>query len=119
MSDILTESDLAGFTGSEHVFKHRMTQVLYTKGVQYVAEKGGAYWLLDKIVILSKWEKAIRRESFQVWTLKVGDKSKATLICDDGNGNEVYREVIEWTDFPLKEIKFYLTSNVLMLPREF
>ena len=44
----LQQADLRQFTGTETWFRHPLARkVLYTEGVQYVAEQGGAYWLLD------------------------------------------------------------------------
>jgi hypothetical protein len=41
---------LPHFTGTERWFRHAMNQrVTYTEGAQFVAEKAGAYWLLDEI----------------------------------------------------------------------
>jgi hypothetical protein len=49
----LSKSDLAQFTGSENWYRHGINRnVLYTDGVQHVAERGGAYWLLDEIAII-------------------------------------------------------------------
>ena len=42
-----------------------------------------------------------------------------TLECDDGNGRIVFSKDIEYTDFPLDEIVFYFTDNVLMLTSEY
>ena len=41
------------------------------------------------------------------------------LTCDDGNGRVVYAKRIDYTDFPLPEIKLYFSDSVLMLPREY
>jgi len=38
-----------------------------------------------------------------------------TLTCDDGNGNIVYRQERDFTDFPLPEIALYFTCIVPML----
>ncbi|MCK1641666.1 hypothetical protein IVA95_30015 [Bradyrhizobium sp. 157] len=49
----LTPADLAHFTGTAEWYRHGLNRrMLYTDGVQYLAEKGGAYWLLDKIACL-------------------------------------------------------------------
>ncbi|OSJ31570.1 hypothetical protein BSZ19_22050 [Bradyrhizobium japonicum] len=49
----LTHADLRQFTGSEQVFRHSlMRSMTYTEGVQYLAESGGAYWLIDKVACL-------------------------------------------------------------------
>jgi len=60
--------------------------VLYTDGVHYVAEHGGAHWLLDEIAIIQPYNKAVAAEEFQVWKLAVRPDRSATLTCDDGNG---------------------------------
>ncbi len=46
----LTESELAQFTGTEYWYRHAFKRsITYTDGVKYVAEKAGAYWLIDEI----------------------------------------------------------------------
>jgi len=40
-------------------------------------------------------------------------------IADDGNGNELLRQAIPYTDFPLDEITLYLTERTLLLPGEY
>ena len=39
--------------------------------------------------------------------------------CDDGDGNVVYEKPIPFTDFPLSEITFYFTDDVILLPSEY
>ena len=122
----LTEADLAQFTGTEHHYRHAlMRNVLYSDGAKYVANAGGAHWLLD-IIASVQLDAKVKREEFQVWKLTLDDDSEtrtgvssAVLICEDGNGNEVYRQVIDHTDFPLPEIRFYYTNNVIHLPSEY
>jgi len=46
----LTEADLAQFTGSEQLYRHSLVKrFCYTDGVKYIAERAGAYWLIDEI----------------------------------------------------------------------
>jgi hypothetical protein len=116
----LTESDLRQFTGTESWFRHGINRnVLFTDGVKYVADQGGAYWLLDAIAIAQRFEASVAAEEFQVWKLKVNENRTATLVCDDGNDNIVYTQRIAFTDFPLAEIKFYFTDNTILLPSEY
>jgi hypothetical protein len=116
----LTNSDLCQFTGTEYWYRHSLNRdVVYTEGVQYVADKGGAYWLIDAIAIAQRSEKTVSAEVFQVWTLKVREDRSASLVCDDGNDNIVYAQHIPFTDFPLDEIKLYFTDNTLLLPSEY
>ena len=115
----LTKSDLSQFTGSEHWYRHSIVRkVLYTDGVQYVAETGGAYWLIDEIAFGQANQK-IAAEKFQVWRLKVNSDQTATLSCSDGNGRIAFTKLIEYTDFPLDKIAFYFIDNVIMLLSEY
>jgi hypothetical protein len=49
--------------------------------------------------------------------------SRAVLTYEDGNGNTYAKQEIEYTDFPLEEIKVYAcwdgTHWMLMLPSEY
>lgn len=119
MNAQLTKDDLSQFIGSEVVYRHNlMRTVTYTEGVQYLAEKGRAHWLIDKIATL-QLEPKVRAEEFQAWKLVVTDKHRATLSCEDGNDHVVYQEKIDWTDFPLDEITLFYTDRVIMLPSEY
>ena len=83
----LIESELKQFTGSEHWYRHAINRaVLFTDGAKYVADAGGAYWLLDEIALIQPYEKSVSDEEFQVWTLSVKPDHTATLKCEDGNG---------------------------------
>lgn len=115
----LTKEDLRQFTGTEQWYRHGIARkVLYTEGVQHVAEYGGAYWLLDEIALAQSMH-IVKAESFQLWRLKVTPDHIATLACEDGNSKIVFSKPIQFTDFPLDEIAFYFTDNVLMLPSEY
>jgi hypothetical protein len=54
----------------------------------------------------------------KVWKLTVRDDHSATVVCDDGNDNIIYTQNVEYTDFPLDEIKLYFANNVVHLPSE-
>lgn len=115
----LQEADLRQFTGTEHWYRHPLARkVLYTDGVQHVAEQGGAYWLLDSLAFAQAIP-AVAAEAFQFWILTVKPDHAATLVCEDGNGKIVHTQEIPFTDFPLPIIKFYVTDNVILLPSEY
>jgi hypothetical protein len=116
----LTAEALHQFTGTDQWYRHGlMRNVLYTDGVLYLAETGGAHWLVDEIAT-TQLVRTVAAEPFQHWTLRVtaADRS-GVLTCDDGNGNTVYTKAIEWTDFPLDEVELYFTGGVIMLPSEY
>lgn len=115
-----TKADLRQFTGSEHWYRHGLVRsVLFTDGAKYVADKGGAYWLLDTIAFAQKGEPKVAAEEFQFWTLTVRPNQTGTLTCDDGNGNIVFTLELDYTDFPLDEVKLYFTDNTILLPSEY
>jgi hypothetical protein len=116
----LTEADLRQFTGTEQWHRHSFVRtVLYTDGVKYVAEKGGAYWLLDDIAFAQRTHKRVAAEAFQLWRLRVHPDRTATLTCEDGNGHAVFTKALTFTDFPLAEITLYCTNGVILLPSEY
>jgi hypothetical protein len=116
----LHPNDLRQFTGSEQWYRHALVRsILFTDGAKYLADHGGAYWLLDEIALANRYEQAVTAEGFQLWKLTVHPGQKATLACEDGNGREVFRKAIDYTDFPLEEVTLYFTDNVILLPSEY
>jgi hypothetical protein len=111
---------LAQFTGSQNFYRHWLVrEVLYTEGVQYVADAAGAHWLLDEIALAQRHIIPVKREDFQVWDLKVDAAKAGVLTCGDGNGREVDAKRIEFTDFPEPGIRFYYADWVIHLPSEY
>lgn len=124
----LTHEQLNQFSGTDTWYRHFTKCLTYTEGVKYMADVGGAHWLIDAIA--SHQPKARRNASlrdFQLWTLSVKD-GKAVLTCQEDAGvPPAITQQIEHTDFPLEEVKLYCErgsidgineSYVLMLPGE-
>jgi hypothetical protein len=119
MTDTLTKAALQQFTGTEHWYRHALVRnVLFTDGAKFVADAGGAYWLLDEIAFAQRLAK-VAGEEFQLWKLKVKPDQTAALTCGDGNGNTVFRKAISYTDFPLPEVTLYFTNGTILLPSEY
>jgi hypothetical protein len=113
----LTKADLEQFNGTEHYYRHSINRrVLFTDGVKYLADKAGAYWLLDEIALIQPYEKRVAVEEFQVWTLTVHAHNSARLTCEDGN--VLFSKDIEFTDFPLDEVRLWFCNDVIYLPSE-
>lgn len=113
------QSDIAQFTGTNNYYLHPTKKLKYTDGVKFIAEKYGAYWLIDAIASY-QGSKALNVEDlkrFQLWELKV-DSGTATLKCKPDSGQPpVIRQWIEFTDFP-ESITLYVEGDVLLLPLE-
>jgi hypothetical protein len=113
--------NLHQFTGTENYYRH-LLGIVYTDGVQYLAQEAGAYWLIDAIaswqidpVILKDW----MLQEIQFWKLQVNSDNSAVLSCERDTDDVVLTQDIPFTDFPLESIKLYLNHKVLMLPSEY
>lgn len=117
--NMITTDTLAQFSGTECYYKHWLGLKL-TDGAHYLSENG-AGWLIDAIASYQTktWlaSEPMLRE-IQFWKLTVHADSSATLICERDTNDIAITQEIEYTDFPLPEIKLYLSNNVLMLPSE-
>ena len=118
-SQKLFEAALRQFTGSEQWYRHSLNRdVLYSDGAKYVADEGGAYWLLDSIAIAQVCDKRVAAEEFQVWKLAVKTNGTATLTCEDGNYNTVFTHRLDFTDFPAPQVTLWFSNGVIYLPSE-
>lgn len=116
---VLSAQDLAQFTGSGTFYRHALSGgCVYTEGVQYLAEAGAAYWLLDAILCPQPHHPALRSAEFQVWTLSVREDRSASLICTDGDDERLYVHPVPWTDFPLSSVALWFANRTLYLPSE-
>lgn len=113
----LKQEDLRQFTGTAQYWKSGLPwhPFLYTDGVQYLAERGQAYWLLD---LIGSWqaEPAIKNDpilgEMQFWTLTVNEDKSAIAICERDSGDVAAKQVLEYTDFPLPTVRLYLAHMV-------
>lgn len=118
-SSALKPQDLAQYTGSGTFYRHASSGgCVYTEGVQYLAEAGSAYWLLDAILCPQPHLGVLRDTEFQVWTLTVSADRSATLVCTDGDDHRLYVHPVPWTDFPLDTVTLWFANRTLYLPSE-
>lgn len=115
----ITEADLHQFTGTENYYRHGLfRKILYTDGVQYLAEEAAAYWLIDAIAAAQHGESCVKAEEFQVWKLAVDSNHRGRLTCEDGNYKVVYTQELNFTTFPLATVELFFEDNVLYLSSE-
>lgn len=116
--------ELRGFIGTQQYFLHWARKMKFTEGVKFMAERAGAYWLLD---IAASYH---RTEPFQIWEIDVFKKPRrergkkiimaVITMREDSNQPVLVRQEIPYTDFPGPgKFKMYLIDNVLMLPGEY
>lgn len=114
-------SNLAQFTGtgSYHRYSMLFRNVVLTDGVKYLAKSAECFWLMD---IIASVQKKLRNEPFQSWKVTVKDRM-AVVSCTDGNDKKLYTQRVDYTDFPLDELKLFCQSDgemvVIMLTNEY
>ncbi len=112
------KNGLEQFTGTEQYYKYT-TGLLLTDGVKYLADACDCYWLLD-IIVSYQFNRKIACEPFQTYKLTVNQKrNSAKVTIEDGNENVLKTQIIEYTDFPLDEIKLWCIDKVILLPSEY
>lgn len=102
---VLTQADLNHFTGSTEFYKHWLGGQ-YTEGVLYMADTGGAHWLIDAVYSY-QCQKEVKAEEFQLWELKVVNQTAILTMKRDTNEPEIVQQEIPYTDFPLDYIRLY------------
>ena len=119
-------SELSHFTGTEKYHHHGIPgcgSIQLTDGCAYLREKANCYWLFDILVsILGE----IKDEEFWSIKLKKNKLGGADFTVDDGNGKILYKQRIEYTDFPLESVAMFGSDQrfcggpvVIMLTSEY
>lgn len=129
-ADLLNE--IQYFTGDVERWRHPLCRkLIYTPGVKHLAERAGAYWLIDAVASWlpsRQFHSAAQHDSrigdIHFWKLEVrGDHSAVLTAAADSGERSFIRQEIEYTDFPLSEIDLYCAFDgkhwTLMLPREY
>ena len=123
----ITSADLAQFTGDVERFRSINRHVIYTPGVKYLADKAGAYWLIDAIASYFMGGHMAypdrRLETLQFWRLDVNEDRSAVLTARADSGVVPYiTQLIEYTDFPLESVEVWAGFDgkywTLYLPSE-
>ncbi len=120
-----TTLDLSQFYVTENYYYTNpifAKNMVHTDGVQYFAINAGngAQWFLD--IVATEYFPMLKKEPFISITLIVGsnqDDHNAMIVVEDGNCDLLAKKIIEYTDCPVGEYKFFLTDNVLMLTSEY
>ena len=112
--------NLNQFTGTEnyHRFSPLFRNTVLTDGALYLAEKAGAFWLMDMIASYLPGYKDVFASAKLI---RSGEGGRFTL--DDGNGSIFCTQDIEYSDFCLDEIMLFVAKQeglwVIMLPSEY
>ena len=112
-------SQLGQFTGTGQYYRISRRHLL-TDGTRYLAEQAACFWLMDAVA--SHLSEIGAAEWFVVIKTTVKQTS-AVMVYEDGNGTELARQEIAYTDLPLAHIDLYACWDtehwVIMLPSEY
>lgn len=123
-------SDLNQFTGDMIRYTHPLNRrVIYTPGVRYLAQRAGAYWLIDAIASYfgsPPWNEAIKKDErlqdLQFWQLSVNESTAVLTAFADQGEPPFITQHIPYTDFPLEKIDIWAGFDgshwTLYLPSE-
>ena len=110
---------LGQFMGTGRYYRISRRHLL-TDGTRYLAEQTDCFWLIDAIA--SHLSEIGTAEWFVVIKPTV-KRTSAVMVYEDGNGKELARQEIPYTDLPLTHIDLYACWDsehwVIMLPSEY
>ena len=105
-----TLPDLSGFIGSGEFYRHWTGRLIYTEGIDYLAEQAGAHWLIDLVASHLVYPR-VQQEPFQLWALKLDGKGGCVVTMRRDTGERpIVRQVVEYTDFPA-DVEWYACDN--------
>jgi hypothetical protein len=101
--------ELSQFTGT--VAYHRLSnKLVLTDGALHLAENAECFWLTD-IVDSVLFGEINSHETFLVVKWKRNEKGGGVVEIEDGNYNLLYRQEIEFSDFPFGEYEFFVQQT--------
>ncbi|QDV73811.1 DUF6876 family protein [Botrimarina mediterranea] len=124
--------ELGQFTGDLERYRHPINRrVIYTPGVKHLAERAGAYWLIDSIaswIGSHPFNVAVREDervqSLHFWKLSVDLDERSALLAAVADSGEppFITQRIPFTDFPLASVDVWAGFDgqhwTLYLPSE-
>ena len=110
---------LGHFVGTERYYRISRRHLL-TDGTKYLAEQAACFWMMDAVA--SHLMEIGTAEWFVVVKTTV-KHTRSVMVYEDGNGNELARQEIAYTDLPIEHISLYACWDgehwVIMLPGEY
>lgn len=118
------QNGLLNFYGTESYTRYGLGMLL-TDGVRWLCENAECFWLID-IIGSCQNDSRVRSDEMlqdiQFWELNVDLTKRRGMVSLERDKNDVVlTQEIEFTDFPLEEIKLYYSpqERVCCLPSEY
>ena len=114
---------LREFRGTEKYYKHLFpgkSPILLTDGCNFIRERMNAFLIFDAILSY-QCEKILIHVNFQIWELRQSKKDLSWLLTcrEDSDKKPLITQTIEFSDFPIPEIKIWVIDKVALLPSEY
>ena len=95
--------ELEQFTGGDtRCWSHQFRHDLLSEGAEYLAEKAGAYWLMD-LIASHQGKRILQVNDFQVWQVELLADGGCMVTCWDdtpGKSKQLVAQKVPYTDFP-------------------
>lgn len=109
------ESALAHFTGTNQY--HRLsTRVVLTDGAKFLAEQAECFWLFDivssmALIMFQKDEHFLVVKIKRVNPFPDSEDKRYIVTFEDGNGHELFKQKIDYSDFPFVNYEFFAKTS--------
>jgi len=103
----------------QNYFRHNGANLLYSPSAKCFTKDLNHTWLLELIGHYQS-EPKLKNTPFQLWELRIREDKSATLaVKDDVPSLPIIEEKIPYTTYPVDEMDFVFTGNILMDPLEY
>ena len=104
-------------------YRHSISRLIFTSGVLDLAERNGAFWLIDAV---ASYQPQLRNDddAFQLWNLEVADSKAVLTARRDTHEPALVTQEVPFTDYPEPGARLYCIVDHegvphLMLPEEY
>lgn len=94
---------LAQYIGTENYYRHSY-KFYFTDGIKGLADKVGAYWLIDMIASYAPRFPNFKQDKFLAKLKCNPNANRAIFTITDLNDRVLIKQMIEYTDFPVESI---------------
>jgi len=111
--------DLDQFSGTEaYHYLNFLKNLKFTDGFKYLAEELKCFWLCDILASVQHLKEIKDNSNFILWSIKVKDSKAIVTARPDTDGEILYKQELEYTDFP-EDFEFYQINDVVLLKGEY
>lgn len=112
--------DLSGFTGTEQInYLNFLRNVGFTDGWAYLANEVGCFWLADIVASVQHLPQIKENNEFLLWSIVVKDQKAVVTVKTDTGEPNLYKQELNYTDFPEGTFEWYQCGDTVLLKEEY